>query len=320
MSTSSYVLSLDFGGTKLIAALVDPANGRIVQRNQAVTPTLDGAQASYEKMIAMADNLIRNNSESMVDHIGISFGGPVSSDRRNIIRSHHVKDWQDYPLPQEITRYFSIPAYMDNDANCAALGECRFGAGINFPNLLYVQISTGIGCGMILNNHIYRSQGLAGEIGHITINADGPICSCGKFGCLESIASGWAIARDGRAALENACDSDPLRSASQNLPENIDAALVFYACRSGSQSARSIIEASVDGLSMGIANSVCTLDPAAVILGGGIIQSWDIILPILNSHLKKYLPEMFNERFVLRAARLNGDETLIGAALLTEGN
>ena len=317
------VLALDFGGTKLSAAVVDAVSGAFFSRVQRPTPAFQGAPASLEVIIAAGEDALEG-AAAFAPHpqaIGVSFGGPLSRDRRRVLRSMHVGAWEDFDLPDQLTRHFGLPVVMDNDANAAALGEGKFGSGRHYSNLLYIQISTGIGAGLILNGQIYRGAGLAGEFGHTPIQPNGPVCSCGQRGCLESLTSGWAIARDGRLALA-ASQHDQIPGTLHSLcagdPQNLTARTVFEAYRLGDPVAQKIIECAVYFLSLGIAQASLLLDPEIIILGGGIARSSDLIRVPLEANLERNLPPLFRNRLKIGFSTLNGDETLLGAALLTQ--
>ncbi len=313
---SPYVLALDFGGTKLAAALVDTGSGRILSYRRRDTPTEGGAKASIQAMFDLGRAVMQTAGVRKAARVGISFGGPVTSDRRQVLVSNHVADWEGIPLPQLASEAFDCPAAMDNDANAAALGAWAFDAGREPHNLVYIQISTGVGAGLILDRKLYRGSALAGEAGHFTMQADGPACTCGKKGCLESLCSGWAIARDGRAALAEAALGSPLEKLCAGGHENLDARLVLQAARAGDPLAAQIAGRAFTTLGIAIANIVCLLDPDMIILGGGVMRAEDVVRPILVPTLKREVAPMFKDRCCLRFSTLDGHETLLGAALL----
>lgn len=244
---------------------------------------------------------VLSQSPGPVTALGISFGGPVSADRQTVLRSMHVGDWEGLPLPAHLSAALGLPAAMDNDGNLAALGEWTFGAGRGVRSLLYIQVSTGIGAGLVLEGQVYRGQGLAGEFGHLTVMPDGPRCVCGKQGCVESLASGWALARDGRA-LGN--DPPP------------DAEGVLAAARAGHAEAQAIVRRAFTALGQGLAMAITLLDPDVVVLGGGVARAEDWMRPLVTNALTNSLPPMLQNRTRLEFSRLHGAETLLGAALL----
>jgi glucokinase len=314
------VLAFDFGGTKLAAAVVDCLSGKIYAQVQRPTPAHQGAIASLEAMLqAGKEALVKTPApQRKISSVGISFGGPVSPDRRTVLRSMHIADWESYDLAALVEAAFDQPAFMDNDANAAALGEWQFGAGQGVDNLVYIQVSTGIGAGMIINGQVYRGAGLAGEFGHLTVLEDGPLCSCGKHGCVESLSSGWSIARDGRALLA-AGEKSLLIELSGDTPQSLTAEIVLSAYQAGDPAARAIVDRAFRYLALGIANVITLVDPQVVVLGGGVTRSRQVMQDILNAELPQFLPPMFAERSRVVFSQLHGRETLMGAALLTRG-
>jgi glucokinase len=316
--THQYVLALDFGGTKLAAAVVDTKAGKTAALIRKSTPVEQGAEATIREMVAAGwEALEQSGVKDCVTRAGISFGGPVSKDRTTVLHSHHVAEWDGIILTEKITNTFEIPACMDNDANAAALGEWYFGAGERVQNMVYIQVSTGVGAGLILDHHLYRGGALAGEFGHITILPHGPTCVCDRNGCMESLCSGWAIARDGKDALQNAATDSPLWQLSAGKRENITARTVIDAYRDGDPIAKIILQQSFTSLGIGIANTICLFDPEIVVIGGGIARARDVMMEFLGPSLDQHVHHLFKNRYRLKFSVLDGLETLYGAALLT---
>jgi glucokinase len=322
ISQPLYALAFDFGGTKLAAGLVNISSGEIINLIRRPAPSAQGAETCLQTMLDAGTEILQTTSISRQEMlgVGISFGGIVSEDRRTVVKSMHVKDWDNFPLPDRISMLFEMPAFMENDGNAAALGEWVFGAGKGSENMLYIQVSTGVGSGLILSNQIFRGQSLAGEFGHMTVIPAGPDCACGKKGCIESLASGWALKKYALAALNNAANDSPLYQLASKNPENIDAEMLIAAYRAGDYQAREIIHHSFQYLGLGISNAIALIDPNMVVLGGGVTRAWDVMLPIVLSAMQEYLPPLFRENRVrLEHSNLNGTETLLGAAMLTTG-
>jgi glucokinase len=312
----NHALALDFGGTKLAAGIVDLRTGQVIAQRRI--PTYSGsAQQNLDSMIEIGNELLAYVDLRTMLGIGISFGGPLELDRHHIARSMHIPGWENIALPDLITEAFQLPAVMDNDANLASLGEWRFGAGRGTTHMLYIQVSTGIGSGLILDGHLYRGTGTAGEFGHLTVMLDGPLCTCGKRGCVESFAAGWAIARDGRQAVLDHGDKTLLYSQVDGNADLVTAQYVIEAARAGDLVAQAIISQAFSFLGMGIANAINLLGPELVVLGGGVAKAGDLILqPImqaLNSHL---FPSLSRPR--LTFSILGDEATLFGAAALVE--
>lgn len=318
-SHPEHVLSLDFGGTKLAAAVVDIRTGNISAITREATPVLQGAEESIITMVKISREALKQSGASdQITRVGISFGGPVANDRTTVLHSHHVPEWDGLVLTDRIANAFNLPTFMDNDANAAALGEWYFGAGDRIENMVYIQVSTGVGAGVILNGQLYRGGGLAGEFGHTIVLPDGPTCSCGRRGCVESLCSGWAIARDGKESLREATSSSPLWQLSEGVEENITARIVIDAYREGDRIAKEILAKSFASLGVGIANIICVFDPEIIVIGGGIAKAKDVMMDFLEPALEKDVHHLFKSRYRLAFSRLAGMETLLGAALLKE--
>ncbi len=316
IKSPEYVLSLDFGGTKLVAAVVDTQTGKTTALTRKSTPVRHGVEATLNAMIEVGREVLEGcEIKDQIRRVGISFGGPVNKDRTTVLHSHHVQEWDGIVLTERIANTFEIPAFMENDANAGAFGEWYFGAGELVENMIYIQVSTGVGAGLILKHQLYRGEALAGEFGHIAVLPNGPTCVCGKSGCIESLCSGWAIARDGKEAF-NAAPNSPLWRLSEGKEENVKASTVIEVYREGDLIAKTILEQSFTSLGIGIANIICLFDPEIVVIGGGIARAKDVMLEFLEPALDNYVHHLFKNRYRLKFSELNGQETLLGAALL----
>ena len=314
------VLCLDFGGTKLAAAVVDLGAGSIAGPViRLMTPVSEGASGTLQAMLACGRQALQAFGQpEQVRAVGISFGGPVSNDRQSVLLSNHVADWGGVRLVEQVSQAFGLPAAMDNDGNVAALGEWWFGGHRQVDNLVYIQVSTGVGGGFVLGRQPYRGSGMAGEMGHYQVAENGPLCSCGRNGCLEAICSGWAIARDGRLALEKGGPSClGLQQLSQNRPQAVTAAMVFEACRAGDPGCQAIVQEAFRGLASMITNLVVCIDPELVVIGGGLVRSRDIFEKYLFPEVQERLHPFFKGRCRVEISSMDGDELLLGAALLT---
>ena len=271
----AYYLGIDFGGTKLALGVADDA-GRIVAARRRPTDAAagpEGAVIAMEQMAGEIDDLTRG-----VAAVGISFGGPVGVDRTRTLLSHHGPGWEDYPLVERVAAGWSRPVAMDNDANAAALGEARFGAARGQGNVLYVTVSTGIGGGVVVDGQLYRgSRGLAGEIGHMVVAPNGPICTCGKRGCLEATSAGPSIAREYLARADSPRDL-------------VTAADVFARAAAGERLAQDVVGEAIRFLAIGLANAIDLLDPDVVVVGGGVSQAGDALFVPLRAAMRELAP------------------------------
>lgn len=295
---SRLVLALDFGGTKLAAGLIDLADERLVAREVQPTPPGD-ARGVLAAMVALARALLARGSAPVA--VGVSFGGPVDVARGRVLRSHHVPGWEDFPLAETLAQALGRPVALDNDGNAMALGEWRFGAARGMPALLYVNIGTGIGGGLVLGGRVYRGRGLAGEIGHMVLWPEGPVCPCGKRGCLEALAAGPAIAR---------------RASERTGWVFPDAAAVFAAAVS-EPAVQLALEECLDFLARGLANAAVLLDPSLIVLGGGVAQAGPALFEPVRRTLPRYIAPLPTPPPVV-PSRLGADLGLWGAAALAE--
>ncbi|MBK9123650.1 MAG: ROK family protein [Chloroflexi bacterium] len=261
-----HVLALDFGGTKLAAGVVNLKQSTLVHALRTDTPAEGGAESTFSAMTALARRL--EQTEPIVG-IGVSFGGHVLDGR--ILRSMHVAGWEDFPLAERLGSAFGVDVIrIANDANAVALGEWRFGAGKGCESLLYVTVSTGIGGGLVLNGDLFPgAHGMAGEIGHMQIVSNGPVCTCGRRGCLEALAAGPAIAR---RALELLTHPE-YRSSSLCECEHLTSVDVASAADAGDPLAIAVLKEAAAHLGIGIANAINLLDVACVVVGGGVSRA-----------------------------------------------
>jgi len=268
---SQLLLGLDFGGTKLTAGLALAGEGDLLARAQRPTPAGAKPRRVFEEMVRLARSLQEGLRPARV---GISFGGPVDPARRVVRICHHLSGWEGVPLPTWAEEEFGVPALMDNDANAAALGEYRFGAGQDCDYLLHVNVGTGIGGGIVLHGQVYQgATGMAGEIGHMVVQPGGPLCTCGRRGCLEALASGPAIARDARDRLTREPERGPkLLSLAGGDPERITARMVSEAAAQGDELAQEVLDRAAKMLGLGIANAINLINPQRVTVGGGVVK------------------------------------------------
>lgn len=311
------LLALDFGGTKHTAGIILPGGSEWLAREQVFSPDHPDARSDLETMLAMARKLLGG---SQPEAVGVSFGGPVNA-RRGLVRlSHHVAGWENTPLADILMQELGAPVRVDNDANVAALGEKRYGAGQGYESLFYITVSTGVGGGWILNDRIWQGKdGMAGEIGHMVVDPEGPQCLCGKRGCVERLASGPYMALDARRSME----SDPqsgliLRRLCLGDIAAIDGRLISQAAEEGDPLAAELLERSAWALGTGIGNAANLVNPQRFILGGGVTKSgefwWDCIR---RTARQTALPEV---EIDIVPAFLGDDAPLWGAAALAMGD
>jgi glucokinase len=200
----------------------------------------------------------------------------------------HLPGWEDVSLPDLVESRLGLPATLENDGDAAALGEWTHGAGRGARDLVYLQVSTGVGSGLVLDGELRRGS----ELGHVTAEEDGRVCPCGKRGCLETVAAGWALARDGR-----------------------DAKAVIDAARAGDAEAGAVVARAFAALGTALANVVNLLAPEVVVVGGGVAQAADLLFPALERGLERGVVPHLRGGTRLEAAQLGADAPLVGAAV-----
>lgn len=309
------ILALDFGGTKHAAAVVVPGEKQWLAYRRAVSPANADAKSDIEIMFALAHDLL---TKAQISGVGVSFGGPVDATTGTVRLSHHVRGWENTPLREMLEAEFGVPASVDNDANVAALGEHRFGAGRGYDSLLYITVSTGVGGGWILNGRPWRGvEGMAGEIGHTVVDPAGPMCLCGKRGCVERLASGPYIAQQVREWLQKQPEQGKvLRSLSNNNLDTITGQLVSQAAKEGDELAIKALENAGWALGVAIGNVANLINPQLFILGGSVTLAgdrfWQTIRRVAG---ETALPEV---HFDIVPAALGDEAPLWGAVALAE--
>lgn len=275
-------LAIDIGGTKFSMALFE--GERLVVRESGATDREGGRPWMMARILSIADQWRKTTP---FRRCGIGFGGPVIFSEQRIALSTHVGGWSDIKLSEELAAELGVPCVMDNDANAGALGEALYGAGAGYDPLFYMTLSTGIGGGFIADGKVYRgADSYAGEVGHLAIRPDGPVCLCGARGCYERMCSGLWLERDhGRPADELLRDPQ-------------------FAARYA-----------VD-LALGLKAVVMLLNPARIIIGGGISKAGEALFEPLRQELRRQVTAWSQARLDVVPAALGDDSVLYGALAL----
>ncbi len=298
------LIGIDVGGTNTSGGLASE-DGTLITKIRRRTDRAGGAAAGIhlisEIIAELKEYAGRGGSE--VRRVGVGFGGPVDFERGVVLLSHHVEGWEGIGLRDELERRFQTPVVVDNDANAGTLGEWKFGAGRGTNDLIYINIGTGIGGGIIAGGRLVRgAHNLAGEIGHAIVSRGGALCTCGKRGCLESCASGDAIARRGSEALGRIVSGKE----------------IFELAAAGDSLALRILHEVIDDLAQGIGTAVSLLNPAAVIIGGGLSEAPQ---PLLLEPLRRAIPRFCLSEAArnlrIEAAQLRYEAGVMGAIALT---
>jgi glucokinase len=273
-----YLGAVDLGGSKILSVVADE-EGRILGEDRRATEADEGPEAGLERIAssleaALAEAGLRRDD---LRAVGVCSPGPIDPARGVIPEAPNLPDWHDVPICQYLTSRFGVPTILENDATAAAYGEFVYGAGRGCRHIVYITVSTGIGGGLVLDGRLYRgATGAAGEIGHITIDAEGPLCGCGKPGHVEALASGRAIAREGEAVLARGGSALMARLAQEE--GELTAATVHRAADAGDAEARRIIRRAGYYLGIGLAACVDVFNPEVIIIGGGLCHIGDLYL------------------------------------------
>jgi len=312
------ILALDFGGTKLAAATVKAGSREWLRYESRLSPANADVLSDLEIMRSLIDSVLEKKKPTA---IGVSFGGPVDAATGLVRLSHHVPGWENIPLKQLLEEEYDAPVSVDNDANVAAAGEHRFGAGRGYDSLFYITISTGVGGGWILNGKPWQgASGMAGEIGHIVVDPTGPLCLCGKRGCVERLASGPYIAQNARERLEKEANSvrgtrgEILRYLVGNDLNLLTGQVVSAAAASVDELAQEVLYKAAWALGVGIGNVANLMNPQRFVLGGGVTKAGDNFWTVVRKVARETaLPEV---NFEIVRALLGDDAPLWGAVAL----
>ncbi len=277
-------IAVDLGGTRFRVA-VGTSEGVIEWRVSRPTEPERGRQAVLTSIFEAVDEALASVADrSTVKGIGIGAPGPLDPWSGVIYNPPNLPGWDVVPLKPIFEERYGLPTLVANDANLAAIGEHRFGAGRGYKNMIYVTVSTGIGGGIIANDQLLLGHcGFAGEIGHMTIDMNGPVCSCGNVGCLEMLASGTAIARKARERILAGAETS-LRA----LPEDeLTGKAVVEAAYRGDAVAQQILQEAGVALGVGMVNLAHLFNPHRIIIGGGVSNAgprlWDPMLEIVHT-------------------------------------
>lgn len=308
--TKPLYAAIDLGGTKIYTVLADHA-GNILGHVRLDTLAQAGPETVMGQMVQSVQEVYAQAKVTgTIKAVGVCAAGFFDWKKRVLIQSPNIPGWVNVPLEECLSHLLAVPVMVENDANAAAFGEARLGAGKGCHDVIYVTVSTGVGAGLVLNNRVYRgSGGFAGEIGHMVVKPNGPVCGCGRFGCLETMASGTAIARMASEAVE--------RGATTLLAqtETISAEHVFKAARQGDKVAQQVLEEAIHYLGIGLVNMINLLNPEIVVIGGGVAEAGDdLFLPLRRIITKHAISAAAN--VLLKKATLGIEAGVIGMLCL----
>ena len=315
MAVKDLIVGVDLGGTRFRVCLAN-REGVILERTSTLTLADEGPDAVIHRLVEGVRFVLRERDAGSVLGLGLGAPGPLDPWAGVVLHAPNMPGWRDVPLRDRLQDALGIPSFVNNDANLAGLGELYFGAGQGLTDLVYITVSTGIGGGVIAGGRLLLGgHGLAGEIGHMVIQTNGPLCGCGNYGCLEALASGTAIARETRARLEAGAQSAILALAGGAI-ERVDAAVVERAAREGDALAGEIMREAGTYLGIGIVNVIHLFDPQMVIVGGGVSRAGALIFGPAQAVLDSRLLAGFKGKCSIVPAALGDDAGLMGSVAL----
>jgi glucokinase len=308
-------IGIDIGGTKVLGGVVT-GTGEILATARRDTPR-EGGRALTEAIANVATELVQ---QYPVDSIGVSAAGFISSDRQTMLATPNISNWNGVNLVAELTEILNKKIVLENDANAAAWGEFKFGAGRGRSDLMMLTLGTGVGGGLILDGSVFRGAfGIGAELGHIRLVPEGQLCGCGIRGCLEQYASGSALMRHAREAI----DASPLLA--RNLLDRGDGTIeslrgsdITDAARDGDPVAIAAFNTMATYLGAGIASLCAVIDPSCVVLGGGVIDAGELFLGPTRDAALRLIPFSGKHPYPeIVAAELGNHAGLVGVADLS---
>lgn len=287
-----YLIGVDLGGTNIVVGAM-PADGHAVHAVRSEpTRAHEGADAITARIARLIEEVIaQTGAETGArrdDFRGVGIGAPGPLDRATgVVLITPNLGWHDYPLRDRVSTAVGLPAALDNDANCATLGEWWIGAARGARHAIGITIGTGIGGGLILNGALYHgASGVAGEIGHTSIETNGRRCNCGNYGCLEAYASGTAIATRAREALQGG-ETSRLSDLVDGALDRITAQTVYQAAELGDSVALHVVRDTARFLGTGIANLLNIFNPDVVVVAGGVTQAGEALFEPLRAEVRR---------------------------------
>jgi glucokinase len=313
-SADGPILAIDLGGTQIRSALV--TSDRAVHCRRAV-PTADeeGVDAVLDRIIEVAAAVrdeARSDGLPAPIGVGISSPGPLDPWRGIVRAAPNLQGWTNIPLAPRVGAGLGMPTFLERDTNVAIMAEWRYGAARGADNAIYITVSTGIGGGLIVDGRpIVGSNGTAGEVGHVTVELDGPRCGCGGVGHVEAIGSGTALAREGRALVAEHPES-PLARLAVDAPE-VDAALVAKAAEAGDARAAALLERAWVAIGALVASLVNLLDPEVIVIGGSIAEHHPRLFDAVGVEMERRAFPILLDKVRIVPAAFGGDVSLIGS-------
>ncbi|MBM4160616.1 MAG: ROK family protein [Ignavibacteria bacterium] len=307
------VIGVDLGGTTIKAGIVS-AGGTILYQNKLPSNADKGPSAVIKQIGASVWEALEHTDRATVTGIGVGAPGVVDDD--GVVKSPpNFVEWDEVPLKAELGKLFpGLAIGIENDANAAAIAESRFGAGIQYPNFLFVIWGTGVGGGIILNHKIYRGPtGGAGEIGHISIDYKGPQCNCGNIGCVEAYVGQRYLSQRTADRLKSHPESKILQLVDGDLSK-IEPMYISQAAHDGDEVARGILIEAGELLGVALAAVMNVMDLRVSIIGGGISAAGDFVMSAIQDSVVRHVLKPLRKDIRVLSAQLGNNAGILGAA------
>lgn len=323
---NSFAIGVDLGGTNLRIAAVD-CNGTLLEKTTLGTQVQKGRDFVIGEMCDSIQQVVTKYSgKGTLDGIGIGVPGIIDLETGMLYESPNLPGWDHYPVREEIERRLHTKVILENDANAAALGEKWLGAARDYPSMCMMTLGTGVGGGIVLNGRIWHGMnGMAAELGHITVEPDGARCNCGNTGCIEQYASATAIVRMAREAIESGRAPELKRAAEGNNKE-FNSRVVYQMAIQGDTAAQDIYHRVGRYLGIALADIINAFNLHMYVIGGGVVSAWEAFAPAMMEeiHRRSFLyrataPERHqgtNKTTIVTRALLGSDAGLFGTARL----
>ncbi len=309
-------VAIDLGGTNIKAALVDRAGHAIAPYLGPTGDDLSPA-AVIDRLVQVVDSL-RAQTENGTRLVGVGLGCPggVYPNRAVVSQSPNFPGWRDVNLREPLEKRLGLPVLLENDANVAAYAEHRLGIGQGFDSMVLLTLGTGIGGGIVLNGHIWQGTwGMAGEIGHVTVDPQGPLCGCGNHGCLEALASGPALVRQAREGISRGEGHTLVRLVGGDI-EAITPQRIYEAALIGGDLSMKLLTKAAHNIGIVIASVLNLLNIPLFAIGGGISAAFDFQGPLICEEVRRRAYRVPAENVRIEKAALGNDAGTLGAGLL----
>ncbi len=308
----SYVIGVDLGGTQLRAVLID-RDGQMLSFQRTDTAAESGPAGVITQIEQLITQVSAGIDRQQILGIGVGTPGPLDPFDGVVLEAPNLPGWINVPLKALLQERTGLPVHVGNDANAAALGEWRFGNGQGTQHFVYVTISTGIGGGVIADSKLLLGyKGIAGEVGHMTIQTDGPMCGCGNIGCWEALASGTALARAAVVALERG-HASLINEIANGTP--IEGWHIAAAAQQGDSLAQTLMRREGELMGIGLVNLLHMYAPERIALGGGVTKSMALLDPFMRATIAERAMPPYRD-IPIELATLGDKVGVIGAAAL----